>query len=76
MLFQGLGTVNAALGPTNTSLFAAVQYAQDGISVNSVPMGRKGRVEEVGNAVLFLASGEASYMTGAELVVDGVLTAV
>jgi NAD(P)-dependent dehydrogenase (short-subunit alcohol dehydrogenase family) len=77
---------------------AAVQYAKDGIRVNSVhpgvmpamrtsrgsampetrqrmlaqvPMGREGRREEVGYAVLFLASDEASYITGTELVVDG-----
>jgi NAD(P)-dependent dehydrogenase (short-subunit alcohol dehydrogenase family) len=77
---------------------AAVQYAKDGIRVNSVhpgmmppmltsvasadperrrqrlslvPMGRAGEREEVGYAVLFLASDEASYITGTELVVDG-----
>jgi NAD(P)-dependent dehydrogenase (short-subunit alcohol dehydrogenase family) len=77
---------------------AAVQYAQDGIRVNSVhpgvlppmrsskvsadpewrarmlravPMKREGRVGEVAYAVLFLASDEASYITGTELVVDG-----
>ena len=35
------------------------------------PIGRLGRDEEVANAVLFLASGEASFVTGAYLLVDG-----
>jgi NAD(P)-dependent dehydrogenase (short-subunit alcohol dehydrogenase family) len=77
---------------------AAVQFAKDGIRVNSVhpglmppmrtskltadpevrermvravPMGRIGDIDEVAHAVLFLASDEASYITGTELVVDG-----
>ena len=80
----------------------AVDYAADGIRVNSVcpgwidtpfndpiyevtpldestlgqviPLGRQGTPEEVASAVLFLASDEASYVTGHALVVDGGLT--
>jgi NAD(P)-dependent dehydrogenase (short-subunit alcohol dehydrogenase family) len=39
------------------------------------PMGRIGRPEEVAKAVLFLASGESSFVTGTALSVDGGLTA-
>ena len=39
--------------------------------VRATPMGRLGQPEEVANAILFLASDEASYITGAELVIDG-----
>ncbi len=39
--------------------------------ISAIPMGRAGRIEEVANATLFLASDDASYITGTELVVDG-----
>ncbi len=41
-----------------------------------IPMGRFGTMEDVAKGVLFLASDEASYMTGSELVIDGGLTAI
>jgi NAD(P)-dependent dehydrogenase (short-subunit alcohol dehydrogenase family) len=40
-----------------------------------VPLGRMGDAWDVANAVLFLASDEAKYVTGIELVVDGGLSA-
>lgn len=41
-----------------------------------VPMGRIGTVDEIAYGVLFLASDEASYITGTELVIDGGFTAM
>lgn len=90
---------NAAKGAVRLATkSAAVQFAKEGIRVNSVhpgimppmrtsmlsadpavrkqmiaaiPMGREGGVEEVAYANLFLASDEASYITGIEVPVDG-----
>lgn len=90
---------NAAKGAVRLATkAAAVQFARDGIRVNSVhpglmpamrtsmmsadpevrskmikavPMGREGRIEEVAQANLFLASDESSYITGIEVPVDG-----
>jgi NAD(P)-dependent dehydrogenase (short-subunit alcohol dehydrogenase family) len=44
--------------------------------LSAVPMKREGQVREVADVILFLASDEASYITGVEILVDGGLTAV
>jgi len=38
---------------------------------NNVPLGRLGTPDEIAKAVVFLASGDSSYITGTELFVDG-----
>jgi NAD(P)-dependent dehydrogenase (short-subunit alcohol dehydrogenase family) len=39
-----------------------------------VPLGKVGQTQDIANGVLFLASDASSYMTGAELVIDGGMT--
>ena len=40
-------------------------------TAKSIPLGRVGETQDMANAVLFLLSDKASYITGTELVVDG-----
>ena len=42
--------------------------------LEQVPLGRAGSAEDVANAVVFLASDEAAYITGHILTVDGGMT--
>jgi NAD(P)-dependent dehydrogenase (short-subunit alcohol dehydrogenase family) len=41
-----------------------------------LPLGRVARAEEVATAALYLASDEASYVTGSALIIDGGYTAL
>ncbi len=46
----------------------------DAMTAEGVPLGKKGYPEDIANGVLWLASEESRYVTGAELVIDGGLT--
>ncbi|MEU2005041.1 SDR family oxidoreductase [Rhodococcus sp. NPDC019627] len=63
-------------GTTHTEVFekdmgveAAAAYLER--VVEEIPSGRVGLPEDIGNAVVYLASDEASFVNGAELTVDG-----
>jgi NAD(P)-dependent dehydrogenase (short-subunit alcohol dehydrogenase family) len=60
--------------PMRTSKLSADPEVRARI-LKAIPMKRFGEVHEVANANLFLASDEASYISGAELVVDGAFVA-
>ncbi len=61
-------------GPTDTPLFAAQDQKMKDALVRAIPMRRLGEPREVAAAVAFLASEEASYITGQVISVSGGLT--
>jgi 3-oxoacyl-[acyl-carrier protein] reductase len=69
----GLGiTVNAVVpGPVETDMMAGVPEAKLRGLLEAIPLKRLARPEEVAAAVIYLASEQASYVTGASLRVDG-----
>jgi NAD(P)-dependent dehydrogenase (short-subunit alcohol dehydrogenase family) len=74
---QGIRANALCPGPIETPLLQELLSDPDRRARRMVhiPMGRLGRAEELAKAALFLASDDASFMTGAALVVDGGITA-
>jgi len=73
---RGIRINVVAPGPIDTAMMlAASEEVRTGL-INTIPLARMGRPEEVANAALFLASDESSYIAGAEICVDGGMTQV
>jgi NAD(P)-dependent dehydrogenase (short-subunit alcohol dehydrogenase family) len=68
---QGIRVNAVAPGTINTAAVRRMDPAGIAAGVAKHPMGRIGEPAEVANAILFLASDEASFITGAILPVDG-----
>jgi NAD(P)-dependent dehydrogenase (short-subunit alcohol dehydrogenase family) len=60
-------------GPLPTDMFTENRFTPAALNayLATVPLGRLGAVEEVAWGIVYLASDEASYVTGSDLVIDG-----
>jgi NAD(P)-dependent dehydrogenase (short-subunit alcohol dehydrogenase family) len=74
---RGIRVNAVSPGPIETPMVGKLDLPADQLSgfkaafTARVPTGRFGTAEEIANAVAFLASAEAGYITGANLVIDG-----
>ncbi|WP_405152440.1 SDR family NAD(P)-dependent oxidoreductase [Paenibacillus sp. FSL K6-0108] len=65
-------TVNCiAPGLVNTDIWKSLDDETASGVIASIPMGRPGETEEIASAIAFLASSEASYITGEEIDING-----
>ena len=68
-------SIHPGMMPPMTSAKDTNREASTGV-FDRIPMGRSGRVEELANAVLFMACDDSSYVTGTELIVEGGMTCI
>ena len=72
---KGIRVNAVAPGITETDMMKAVPKEVIEPLIKGIPLGRLGQPEDIANAFLFLASDEASYITGVVLSVDGLARA-
>ena len=74
---RGIRVNAVSPGPIATPIFGKLGMTKEAVDelagtiLGRVPMKRLGQAEDIANAVVFLASSQASYITGVELNVDG-----
>jgi len=74
---RGIRVNQVTPGGTRTPIWSRLAPTDDAMAAleariaRGVPLARMGEADEVAKAVLYLASGDAAYVTGTEIVVDG-----
>lgn len=78
---KGIRVNAVSPGPIETPIFGKMGLPEDQMNemaqqiVNLIPLQRFGKSEDIASAFVYLASDEASFVTGAQLLVDGGFTA-
>lgn len=67
----GITTNCVCPGLINTEIWKSMPAEQAKAVIDSIPMGRPGETQEVADTIVFLASREASYITGEEIDING-----
>ena len=68
---EGITINSVCPGLINTEIWKSLPKEDAEKVIDGIPMGRPGETQEVANAIVFLASKEASYITGEEIDING-----
>ena len=71
LILRGIRVNAVSAGPIMTPLHAGRSEEEKAGFIRQIPAGRFGQPGEIANAVVFLASDEAAFTVGAELLIDG-----